>query len=80
MADAFRDDLRYWAEKDRRLLIKLLDIMEAIVREPFAGIGKPEQLRHKMPGTWSRRLNKEHRVVYKVSDDRIEFLQARLHY
>lgn len=76
----FLDDLRYWALQDRKLLLKLLDLIEAIVREPFEGIGKPELLRHKQAGTWSRRLNKEHRVVYMVMDDRISFLQARYHY
>ncbi|MEJ7623467.1 MAG: Txe/YoeB family addiction module toxin [Pyrinomonadaceae bacterium] len=80
MAGAFRDDLRHWAENDRKLLVKLLDLMEAIVREPFSGVGKPEALKHKAPCTWSRRLNKEHRVVYRVNDDRIEYLQARYHY
>ena len=76
----FLDDMCYWAQQDRKLLIKLLDIVEATVREPFEGIGKPEPLRHKQPGTWSRRLNKEHRVVYLVLDDRISFLLARYHY
>ncbi len=76
----FLDDLRYWAHQDRKLLLKLLDVVDAIVREPLDGIGKPEPLRHKQAGTWSRRLNKEHRVVYLVLDDRISFLQARYHY
>ena len=76
----FFDDLRYWALQDRRMLIKLLDLVGATLREPFEGIGKPEPLRHKPAGTWSRRLNKEHRVVYLVLDDRISFLQARYHY
>lgn len=76
----FLDDLRYWAQQDRRLLIKLLNIIEATIREPFEGIGKPEPLRHKQPGTWSGRLNREHRVVYLVLNDRISFLQARYHY
>jgi len=80
MADAFRDDLRYWAENDRKLLLRLFDLMDAIVREPFSGLGKPEPLKHKITGCWSRRLNKEHRIVYRVDDDRIEFLQARYHY
>ncbi len=80
MADDFRDDLRYWAENDRKLLLRLLDLMEAIVREPFTGIGKPEPLKYKISGAWSRRLDKKHRVVYKVHDNRIEFLQARYHY
>ncbi len=85
LSDALRDDLRYWAENDRKLLLKVLHLMEAIVREPFAGLGKPEPLKHKAPGTWSRRITKEHRVLYRVHDyrvhdDRIEFLQARYHY
>jgi toxin YoeB len=76
----FLDDLRHWAQQDRKLLIKLLDIIEATIRDPFDGIGKPEPLRHNQPGAWSRRLNKEHRVVYLVLDHRISFLQARYHY
>jgi toxin YoeB len=76
----FIDDLRYWAKHDRKLLLRLLDLIEAIVRDPFSGIGKPEPLRHKQPGVWSRRLDKEHRVVYLVLDDRISFMQARYHY
>lgn len=80
LTDAFRDDLRFWAENDRKLLLKLLDLMDAIVRDPFRGIGKPEPLRHKASGAWSRRISPEHRIVYLVSDDRIDFLQARHHY
>lgn len=80
MSDAFRDDLRYWAEQDRKLLLRLLDMMEAIVRDPFTGIGKPEPLKYEIAGSWSRRLDKKNRVVYRVHDDRIEFLQARYHY
>lgn len=80
LSDQFRDDLRYWAETDRKLLLKVLDLMEATMREPFSGIGKPQPLKHKGAGTWSRRVTKEHRVLYRVQDDRIEFLQARYHY
>jgi toxin YoeB len=80
LSDAFRDDLRYWAENDRKSLLKVLDLMEAITREPFSGLGKPEPLKHKTAGTWSRRISKEHRVLYRAHDDRIEFLQARYHY
>ncbi|MEQ1923603.1 MAG: Txe/YoeB family addiction module toxin [Pyrinomonadaceae bacterium] len=80
LSDVFRDDLRYWAENDRKLLLKVLDLIEATAREPFSGLGKPEPLKHKATGTWSRRINKEHRILYRVLDDRIEFLQARYHY
>ncbi|MDI1242632.1 MAG: Txe/YoeB family addiction module toxin [bacterium] len=80
IAETFRDDLRYWAENDRKLLLRLLDLMEAIVGEPFTGIGKPEPLKYEISGAWSRRLDKKDRIVYKVGDDLIEFLQARYHY
>ena len=76
----FLDDLRFWAKTDRKALLRLLDLVEAILRDPFTGIGKPEPLRHRASGAWSRRLTKEHRVVYLVSEDRIDFLQARYHY
>jgi toxin YoeB len=76
----FREDLRYWVETDRRVALRVLDLVEAIVRDPFQGIGKPEPLRYLAAGTWSRRLTQEHRVVYLVSQDRIDFLQARYHY
>ena len=62
------------------LSLRALDIVEAIVRDPFTGIGKPEPLKYLAPGTWSRRLTQEHRIVYLVRDDRIDFLQARYHY
>lgn len=80
MADEFRDDLRYWAETDRKLLLRLLDLIDAVVRDPFTGIGKPEPLKYEMSGAWSRRLDKKHRVLYRVREDRIEFIQARYHY
>ncbi len=76
----FREDLRYWVETDRRIALRALEIVESIMRDPFAGIGKPEPLKYLAPGTWSRRLTQEHRVVYLVASDRIDFLQARYHY
>jgi len=76
----FREDLRYWVETDRRIALRALQIVEAILRDPFTGIGKPEPLKHLAPGTWSRRLTQEHRIVYLVSNERIDFVQARYHY
>ena len=76
----FREDLRYWVATDRRVALRVLDLVEAIMRDPFSGIGKPEPLRHLAPNTWSRRVTQEHRVVYLVRADRIDFLQARYHY
>ena len=76
----FRQDLRYWTVTNRRIALRVLDLVEAIMREPFAGIGKPEPLKYQLAGAWSRRLTEEHRIVYLVSGERIDFLQARYHY
>ncbi len=76
----FREDLRYWVEHDRRIALKAFEIIDAVLRDPFKGVGKPEPLKYLATGAWSRRLTREHRIVYLVSDDRIDFLQARHHY
>jgi toxin YoeB len=76
----FREDLRYWVETDRKVALRAFDLIEAIMRDPFTGIGKPEPLKYLASGAWSRRLTQEHRIVYLVSNDRIDFLQARYHY
>ena len=76
----FRQDLRYWVETDRRVALRALELVENILRDPFSGIGKPEPLKYVLAGCWSRRLTQEHRLVYRVSERRIDFLQARYHY
>jgi toxin YoeB len=76
----FLDDLRFWIKTDRRTALRALEIVEATLRDPFSGIGKPERLKYLAPNTWSRRLTQEHRIVYLVRDNRVEFLQARYHY
>jgi toxin YoeB len=76
----FREDLKYWVRIDRSVAVRAFEIIEAVMRDPFNGIGKPEQLKYLHPGTWSRRLTQEHRIVYVFSDDRIDFPQARYHY
>jgi toxin YoeB len=76
----FREDLRWWIQNDRKTAIRILELTEAILREPFSGIGKPEPLRFALAGCWSRRITQEHRIVYCVSGNRIDFLQARYHY
>jgi toxin YoeB len=76
----FRDDLRYWVETERRTALRVLALVEAILRAPFRGLGKPEPLKYLGTGVWSRRLTQEHRLVYLVSADRVDFLQARYHY
>jgi len=76
----FREDLQYWIKTDRKIALRIFELIEAIMRDPFQGIGKPEPLRYLASGTWSRRITQEHRIVYLVSDDRTDFLQARYHY
>ena len=62
------------------MALRALDLVEAILRDPFGGIGKPEPLKYVLAGAWSRRLTEEHRIVYLLSGNRIDFLQARYHY
>lgn len=76
----FREDLRYWIKSDRNIAVRVLDLVEAVLRDPFEGIGKPEPLRYTLAGCWSRRVTQEHRLVYRVTEERIDFLQARYHY
>lgn len=76
----FREDLRYWVEMDRKVALRVLELVEATLRDPFTGLGKPEPLKHLLAGAWSRRVTQEHRLVYLVRDRRIDFLQARFHY
>lgn len=76
----FLDDLRYWIQTDRRVALRVLQLVDAVMRAPFSGIGKPEPLRHLPGNVWSRRLTQEHRVVYLVREDRIDFLEACYHY
>ena len=76
----FRDDLRWWARKDRKICNRVLDLVEATIADPTTGIGKPEKLKY-LPGSrWSRRITQEHRLVYQVSEDKLIFLQCRYHY
>jgi toxin YoeB len=76
----FREDLRYWVKTDRSAAIRVLGLIEAVLRDPFQGPGKPEPLRFLLAGCWSRRITQEHRLVCRVSDEGIDFLQARYHY
>ena len=76
----FREDLRYGVNSERKTALRILDLVEAVLRDPFEGVGKPEPLRHVLAGCWSRRITQEHRLVYKVADEQIDFLQARYHY
>lgn len=76
----FKEDLKYRVETDRAIARRALNIVEEIIqKDPFTGTGKPEPLKG-LPDTWSRRLTQEHRIVYLVREDKIDFLQARYHY
>ncbi len=74
------EDYLYWQETDRRLVARIHQLIREIQREPFSGIGKPEPLRHAFQGYWSRRINDEHRIVYKILDDSVLIAQLRYHY
>ena len=75
-----REDYTYWQAADRRVLKRVNALIDACLRDPFGGIGKPEQLRYGAPGAWSRRITEEHRLVYLVDGDDLVILQARYHY
>ena len=76
----FLQDLEYWTRTDRRRALRTLRLVDAVLREPFGGPGKPEPLRGQLSGKWSRRIDQEHRLVYQVEADRVHFLAARFHY
>jgi toxin YoeB len=74
------EDYLYWQKQDRKLVDRINKLIEATARDPYAGIGKPEPLKHALTGFWSRRINDEHRMVYRMVDDRLEIAQLRFHY
>jgi toxin YoeB len=74
------EDYRHWRATDRRVLKRINTLIDACLREPFAGMGKPEQLKYGAQGAWSRRITDEHRLVYLVEGDDLVILQARYHY
>lgn len=79
MDDAW-DDYLYWQQQDKVLLKKINGLIKEIRRTPYQGMGKPEALRENLSGFWSRRINQEHRLVYKVEADAVFILQCRYHY
>lgn len=74
------DDYTHWQSADRSLLKRINKLIEAIKRDPTAGEGKPEMLKHSLAGTYSRRINREHRLIYLIDGDTIIIIQARYHY
>lgn len=76
----FLQDLRFWVKNDRAVAVRTLDLVDAIMRDPFEGPSKPEPLKYVLAGCWSRRITQEHRLVYRVTDEAVDFLQGRYHY
>jgi toxin YoeB len=74
------EDYLYWQQADRKMLLRINTLIKEIQRQPFEGIGKPEPLRHALSGYWSRRINAEHRIVYKVTEEAVLIAQLRYHY
>lgn len=74
------EDLKYWVETDRRKALKIMQLIEEIIKTPFTGTGKPEPLKHALTGCWSRRIDQEHRLVYHIGDNAIRILTCRYHY
>ena len=78
--DECLEDLRFWVDTNRKMALRMVDLMEAVLRDPYAGVGKPEHLKYFGGNVWSRRINDVDRLVYEVFADRVVFLQARYHY
>jgi toxin YoeB len=74
------EDYLYWQKSDKKILKRINLLIRDIAREPFEGIGKPEPLQHALSGYWSRRIDEEHRIVYKIQGDSILVAQLRYHY
>lgn len=74
------EDYLYWSKVDKAMVKKINELLKASMKEPFHGIGKPEPLKFDMAGCWSRRIDQEHRLVYKVEDKKLIVMQCRYHY
>lgn len=74
------EDYLYWSKTDEKILVRINEIIKDIRKNPFKGIGKPEPLKHKYKGCWSRRITEEHRLIYQVKGDEILILKCRFHY
>ncbi len=74
------DDFNLWASEDKKIHKKIINLLKDIDRSPFSGLGKPEPLKHKISGYWSRRITQEHRLVYQVTDTEIIVIACKYHY
>ncbi len=78
--DECMEDLEYWVSSNRKVALRIFTLMKSVRRDPFRGVGKPEPLKHLGPDIWSRRITARDRLVYRVGEDFVDFLQARYHY
>lgn len=74
------DEFNQWAINDKKIYEKIVNLIKDIQRNPFSGLGKPEALKHELSGLWSRRITKEHRLVYRVSEEEIVIISCKFHY
>jgi toxin YoeB len=74
------EDYQYWLKTDKKILARINDLIKDISRTPYTGIGKPEPLKYKYKGFWSRRITDEHRLIYQVKEDELLILKCRFHY
>jgi toxin YoeB len=74
------EDFAWWIDKDRKKAMRIVKLIKEVQRDPFQGTGKPERLKHDLAGCWSRRIDKEHRLVYHVEPTKIRILACRFHY
>ena len=79
-ADEAWDDYLYWQKQDRKMVARINKLIQAVRRDPFTGVGKPEPLKHALAGFWSRRITDEHRMVYRVEGESLLIAQLRYHY
>ena len=74
------EDYLYWQNTDKQILKRIKELIKDIQKNTYKGIGKPEPLKHNLSGYWSRRINNEHRLIYKIEEDKIMIAQLRYHY
>ena len=74
------DEFNQWAIEEKKIYAKIVNLIKDIQRDPFSGLGKPEALKHDLSGLWSRRITKEHRLVYRVSEEEIVIVSCKFHY
>lgn len=76
----FEEDLNFWKERDKKIVKKIQKLLDATIKDPYKGIGKPEPLKYHLSGCWSRRINQEHRFVYRVLNNELQLISCRYHY